>query len=771
MRKTLERAVVGWAMLWMGFVVPAVEAAKADKPTRTAKAGKGEKATVDVAAQRDADRAAVIDGVKEIVFPGVPGALALFGETAFPIAVAVSEKTPAPLIAGARLGQGRVVAFGHGGYFGKELAGQGDSLKLLKNAIVWASGKPESEVRAAVHENRELAETLRGTGLAIAEYKGHRIGGPKQTNVALVNLDRASDSEIKALTKFVEDGGGLLTVSAGWVYTGYVAKAGEPLRDAPQNRLFSRAGIAWAADTVDNPASGSLLPVAQEVSAYLNASVALDVIEKALEKERPTGTKDARPEDDRIALRALELAASSCPADDTLFMPRVETIVTKHAAAIPKLGESKSIQARDILPWSLMTLQTAYYNNVPVDRLKAPATAAAFPGAVTRSQKRETGELQIDPSIPGWHSTGFYAPPGEPVEVRVTGKTDAQLSVRIGCHKDSLWGKDKWSRPPSIDRVFPMTAARLTVGNAYGGLIYIDVKPAKESSGSKATPLKVEITGAAPAPYFVLGKTTDQEWRESIRNHPAPWAELATDRVIITVPSETIRKLDLPTQLMTQWNRILDGVADLAAIPHERNRPERYVADVQISAGYMHSGYPIMTHLDAAPRMVDYGRLSTVGEWGLYHEVGHNHQDPMWTFEGTGEVTCNLFALYLLDTLTPGAPYHDAMAAEKQKANEAKYIAGGRKFEDWKSDPFLALIMYGQLAKGFGWEPYKKVFAEYQTIPASERPKTEEQKHDQWMVRFSKAVGKNLGPFFQHWGIPTSQAARDAIKDLPEWMP
>ena len=56
-------------------------------------------------------------------------------------------------------------------------------------------------------------------------------------------------------------------------------------------------------------------------------------------------------------------------------------------------------------------------------------------------------------------------------------------------------------------------------------------------------------------------------------------------------------------------------------------------------------------------------------------------------------------------------------------------------------------------------------------IPRLERvERSEEQKHDQWMVRFSKAVGKNLGPFFTAWGIPTSEAARESIKDLPVWM-
>jgi hypothetical protein len=92
-------------------------------------------------------------------------------------------------------------------------------------------------------------------------------------------------------------------------------------------------------------------------------------------------------------------------------------------------------------------------------------------------------------------------------------------------------------------------------------------------------------------------------------------------------------------------------------------------------------------------------------------------------------------------------------------------------FAAWQADPFLALAMYAQLRMEFGWEPFRKVFADYRTLPNDQRPKTEEQKHDQWMVRMSQATGKNLGPFFQAWGIPTSQAARKSIEDLPGWMP
>jgi hypothetical protein len=42
---------------------------------------------------------------------------------------------------------------------------------------------------------------------------------------------------------------------------------------------------------------------------------------------------------------------------------------------------------------------------------------------------------------------------------------------------------------------------------------------------------------------------------------------------------------------------------------------------------------------------------------------------------------------------------------------------------------------------------------------------------DQWMIRLSRAVGRNLAPFFDLWGVPISQQARDAVQHLPVWLP
>jgi hypothetical protein len=340
--------------------------------------------------------------------------------------------------------------------------------------------------------------------------------------------------------------------------------------------------------------------------------------------------------------------------------------------------------------------------------------------------------------------------------------------VRVGAHSDSIWHLETWKRAPVVSLVFD--GGRFQ--SPFGGLIYVELPPelVRQRRGDK---ISVEFGRSQEAPYFVLGKTTPEQWRRA-RELAAPWAELATDKLILTVPSEAIRQLDDPERLMRFWDDVMDACADLAAMPRERARPERIVADVQISAGYMHAGYPIMTHLDAVGLSLDVDRLRKEGSWGHFHEIGHNHQSSDWTFEGTGEVTVNLFTMYVYDKVLghrfdSGHPAIQDRDARNRRI--LKHIEEGAPYDKWTSDPFLALMMYIQVIEEFGWEPIRETFAAYRGLPAGERPRTDQQKRDQWMVRLSRTLNRNLGPFFEIWGVPTSAAARESIADLPGWMP
>lgn len=404
---------------------------------------------------------------------------------------------------------------------------------------------------------------------------------------------------------------------------------------------------------------------------------------------------------------------------------------------------------------------------LPADKVVAHTAGADFPGAVAKETPRVERTVSIDLSTPGMHSTGLYAVPGEKISLTLPAlAAKRKLEVKIGCHQDQLWKVAEWRRIPQITRKAPLNAEQMAFANCFGGPIYIVVN--EVHADEKA---EIKIANAVAAPWYVLDKTDVKEWKEKLRDDPAPFAELQSKHMILSVQSDVVRKLDNPDELMRFWDTLVEAEDRLAGKP-SRSGPMRIVFDRQISLGYMHSGYPIMCPLNEAKNAASLDAMKK-GTWGFYHEMGHNHQAGDWTFGGTTEVTCNLFSIYCLEKVlkVPKESGHGSITAKSREQKLKNYFRDGGHFEDWKLDPFLALVMYMQLIEKFGWEPFEKVFIEYRDLPKAQRPKNDDEKRDQWMVRISRQIGKNLGPFFEAWKVPTSEAARKSIADLPEWMP
>ncbi|MGB8169993.1 MAG: M60 family metallopeptidase, partial [Chthoniobacteraceae bacterium] len=706
------------------------------------------------------DRAALLAEVASIVAPGVPGAVCAFGPAALALVGGKEGKSALlPVVAATHWEKGRVVAFGHNGYLG-ELK-DAETARLLVNAARWAGGDLQKP-KVAVVKSAALLAHLKSSGCNADALEGDgwsgRLGAVR---VLVVDAHAIGEKDVEPIAKFVREGGGLVTAATGWGWSSL--HPGKSLvADFPANQLLAPSGLVFAEGTPDKTKpSGYTTGGALDL---LTASAALDAVLAQSQGKATLGAAQLAQ-----AGASLSQAMRSIPASDKLLLPRLAALRTLPAGNdFPRAD--KPLKATDALARLLFTQNLELLKQTTPEQIRAHPAGDVFPGAVPKTAARVKAKaLSIDTSVPGWHSTGLYAAPGELIRVQVPpAAADKKLAIRIGCHSDALWHLEEWKRPPEISRRDPITQAQATAANPFGGLIYIEV-PGECPLGVIA----VTIDGAVEAPHFILGKTSALEWKTKLRNAPAPWAELETKKIILTVPSEKIRQLDDPEALMKFWDQVLDAEADLASIPRDRKRPERIVPDVQISAGYMHSGYPIMTWLDKSVEQSLSLAEMKQGSWGHFHELGHNHQQGTWTFDGTTEVTCNLFSLYCMETLCgkPPGQGHDAMKPDAVDKRLRTYLAMGDKFPHWKSDPFLALTMYHQLRAGFGWETYKKVFAEYRDLPKAEQPKNDDEERDQWLVRFSKAAGKNLGPFFEAWGVPTSDSARASIKDLPAWMP
>ena len=130
--------------------------------------------------------------------------------------------------------------------------------------------------------------------------------------------------------------------------------------------------------------------------------------------------------------------------------------------------------------------------------------------------------------------------------------------------------------------------------------------------------------------------------------------------------------------------------------------------DVQLCCGYMHSGYPIMIPWHCAKHLVNVQTIRAGNEddvWGFFHEMGHNHQNYDWTFDGTTEVTVNFFTLNCMEKICGKKPRETKMGAAGVQRAYRRWENAGYPYEMWKGDAFLALEFFLRLQERYGWEP------------------------------------------------------------------
>ncbi|MBL9179688.1 MAG: hypothetical protein JNM65_16615 [Verrucomicrobiaceae bacterium] len=705
----------------------------------------------------NAERAKILEGVKSVPKAGAPGPVGIWGNIAFPILSAPDKDgVEIAVAAAAGYGKGRIVLFGHNGYLGGNAGG--DHAQLIENCVKWAGNKAKPRIGL---------KGVKGDALSQRGFKTEEFGTVEKKNlsdydVVLINIQGITSAEEgAALAEYIKGGGGFIGGMTGWAYS--QGSGGKDLAISHGvNQALMPAGVA----ITDMSAFDQLrsFDARIELPAMMNASDAISAIKKQRE-----GGPALTPEQIKQGMNAIQIAMAAQPPDrsnlknavtaalgsagsDTPVPTRQEPLTdTQHAAARLRLG-----------------METRVLRLASADGIKAHPAHVEFPGKVPEDAPRITGEVPITPDTPGWQSTGLYAVAGEPITVTIPEQhADKGYAVRIGCHSDTLYHLDKWQRAPDITRSDALAAATTKAASAFGGLIYIQV-PGRAKDDE---PFTAAIQGGIAAPLFVLGKDTDDTWKE-IRKRPAPWAEMACDKMIISFPREVAQNINNPTDLMSFWKAVVEAQDDLTNQAEERRRPERIVSDVQISAGYMHSGYPIMIPTSAAPEMTTLTRLKFPG-WGFYHEIGHNHQRGTFTFDGTGEVTNNVIGMYCYEAVLKKDKIigHTGASEEGQKEHIKEIKRADDKFAAWKKSPFLALTTYIQLVDAFGWEAWRKYLHSFADPGFGPAPKGDDEVRDQFLVRYSKITGKNLGPFFDFWGIPVSSAAKAEVSKLEVWMP
>ncbi|KAK2916895.1 hypothetical protein Q8A67_001269 [Cirrhinus molitorella] len=683
----------------------------------------------------------LLEGVSEfnIQSEAVPSEVMVHGPLAFPIAVTPDGKA---FIAGAYYGQGRVILLSHESYMDR------DSLStFLINAIKWLDQDRKGVI--GIEPRLKPAQTVLSKSGLDCQVTGFR------EDLSIYVCTSYIDAQSAEIQEFVAEGGGLMIGGHAWHWA-QTHHGGNVMTDYPGNHILNKMGLSLLGSTL----SGELYK-APEVEQICKEGYHFRKMLHRFAEHVHLGQKLTNHEQSCLkqlgkdCARYLRMRCHDSPA----YTSMVAILSDIVKLGVPQVSSHCPVEsAKDHL---MLHIATEVYKVSPDPDALLPYIIKDRPNTVSNVRVRISAKTE---DWEEWISTGLYLSPGMKTYITVPPEIIGKnWQVQLGCQTDNIGKAEVLKRAPVVHQRFPLNAEKVKICNLWGGLIYVIAPPQSKVDG-----VEIVVQTAIQAPYFKSGETSVADWVNRIRQTPAPWAELEFENIIMTLKSEFIRNLDRPDEVAKLWDTIMRSIADLAAKPGKFPRKERFVADVQISVGFMHSGYPVMMQDISAPELVDVQRAYKHGLWGQIHELGHNQQRGVWEFRPhTTECTCNLWSLYVHEEVLglSSCNAHPELTLKNRQARIKSYCDGGKDLKTWSI--WTALETYMQLQERFGWDAFRKVFAIYHDMNGV--PNDNAGKMNLYAETFSKVVKLNLCPFFKAWGWPIQPDTQEKISHLPEW--
>ncbi|MGG1606665.1 putative mucin/carbohydrate-binding domain-containing protein [Bacillus wiedmannii] len=355
-------------------------------------------------------------------------------------------------------------------------------------------------------------------------------------------------------------------------------------------------------------------------------------------------------------------------------------------------------------------------------------------------------------SFSPYEPTGIYVKPGEEVVIQVEGTQ--QIKAYIGTY----------SYEKEEPKQFNLNPGENKISSLNGGLLYFYNY---HNIGEVVAKVK---KGGTPNPLFILGKHTTKDWKRMLAENPDPYAiEMKGENSLLTMHPETVAehlKQEDPAALLKKHDEIINiehkisGLSkDGAGVANQGKHSIHFVED-WYTDNYMYATYYRTAYSKGNLESVLNLEELTNDGWGPWHEVGHQHQQDTWLWDGLGEVTVNIYSLAVQTT------FGHKTRLEQEGRYEAAFAYLGKPDAQEKMNVFEKLVMFWQLHLAYGDQFYPNSHQMYRLLHDTELPKSDEEKKQMFIYMTSKVAGQNLIPFFDKWGLFANDATREKIKKL-----
>ena len=702
-----------------------------------------------------ADQSELLSGLEDADWGGWSSLILPIGKWSFPLG---RDTTDSTVVAASHVGRGKMIGLGHESWVTQ-------NHEFNFRAVEWVCGEAANVGLAYGAGFDHWEDELQAEGHSV-----HLSVTPDDLSQVDCLLDEFwnghDDDDNLAIEQFLLGGGGVIMGGHAWYWS--YSNSDVP-HNYPGNKISKITGLMVSSDWGYNDIDFEIPDLMYTPHNAIRGIFA----------DRVDGI-ELTEEEAAIAYSSISDCTVIVPLDFLEFWTPLRKLVNSTGWTVIPYSTLWSSTGHELgadpVADVILRLEEALTQNLPADELPVHPSHTEFPGEVPSNATRISRTVSINGTQPGLPSnfgysgarsslrmsTGLYAPPGEVITVSVSQDvSELGFWILIGAHTDGLWGKDVIKRHSKIYRYWWIENTTTEIGNAFGGPIYAAIP-----AGSEFGEFDMTISGAVRAPMFVLGETSDFEWIYSERDNPAPWTELVSNNFIMTVPTSEIRNLNNPTELMDWWDQALEMEHELYGyLPWPR--VERAVFDAQISAGWMHSGYPFMAHDLSVAGVVNSSYMSENGDWGMFHELGHNHQWMPSTLPGTTETGCNFASVYLMEELV-GVEGHGAVDPAQRESRMRDYFDDGSNIANWSV--WIALDTYLIIKEEWDWDPITEALSVYYTLPSAEVPVGDTEEFNAWVMHLSNATGYNLAPYHAAWGFPLTQDTFDSLSHLPIWV-
>lgn len=316
---------------------------------------------------------------------------------------------------------------------------------------------------------------------------------------------------------------------------------------------------------------------------------------------------------------------------------------------------------------------------------------------------------------------------------------------------------------------YDLSIGENTITDANGGDLYI-----KYSSDNPNPQNKVRITfhsGYQQMPLYILGNTTHQEWLNQLTaDLSSPNVTLIANRVFIVVSKQSAIDYKNANQdtLLTYMDDIM--------------RAEDKISGLDNSSLFDKPAYDnklmLLEKASGNPDATSYGRVRIPtgsirwildpsyisdgeGGWGIYHEIGHHHQQYPWSWSACTEVTVNIYSMAAKRYFHPGSM---GMASEDWDKT-MQYLEDTSTEKNYNSSAnYVKLGLWNQLGMAFGDSFYHKLHKRTRAekiIPSGDAAEIR-----LLMLYSCKISGKNLTKFFKQWNLPVDPTVYTEIANL-----